>query len=774
MATMQESGVLSNARDAVVARHLSRNHVDILIQGHTQHMTLSARNLHHGRRGFNSNPGRLSNHLYFRISAICSALNVACFEAVNAENPSDESTAAGTGDTGASASPASTTSADASSTTSATSSQESYGTSDANVPPTCGDGILDPGEECDDANTIEEDGCLSTCRGNRCGDGHIWAAREYCDDGNDRNTDRCVTGCRWAYCGDGYIEIGEEICDDGNELDGDDCPADCGASGISDTTADPTTNSEDDNTGPDDTTSLESTDGGTDDDPPTVVSVWPNDANVEPTTSIAITFSEPIASSTITSESFVVRGPHGPVEGSWDYEGIQLTWTPELPLTLTTTFTVHATQSITDESGLPLDAPEQSGSFTVRDGVWHEAELIEVNNSGNAALSRIGIDNEGNAVAIWVQRHNEQAVFDLWANRFTQEAGWLGASRIEDQATSLGQTSAATNIEGHAIATWDPIGTPYEIWVTRFSDSAWTPPQRIATTSATISDHKASVGANGEAFVVWIDNSLEEVFSRRYNPQTSAWEAEASIATPGSFISLLSLGTGKSGHSLVAWLASGAPDNAYALYASHTAPEGDWSVAEPIHADDTQPTVPLIAVNRSGAALLSWSHQTDGAAFIWSNWLTASGTWTGPEVIATHDETNQTPLETAAALNDAGQGVVVWLQYNGSNPEIWARVAGSVDEWGATMRIDTANVAAPEVEIDSSGNVVVVYHKWPSNDVWASRYTARTGTWSSPAPLGTDLSASSAMVALRPDGTGLVAWQQSDGTLTNIWAREFR
>ncbi len=30
--------------------------------------------------------------------------------------------------------------------------------------PTCGDGIIDPGEECDDSNAIDGDGCSSTCR----------------------------------------------------------------------------------------------------------------------------------------------------------------------------------------------------------------------------------------------------------------------------------------------------------------------------------------------------------------------------------------------------------------------------------------------------------------------------------------------------------------------------------------------------------------------------------------------------------------------------------
>jgi cysteine-rich repeat protein len=59
----------------------------------------------------------------------------------------------------------------------------------------CGDGVLDPGEECDDGNNEDGDGCSADCE---------------------------VEG----YCGDGILDPGEE-CDDGNNEDGDGCSATC-------------------------------------------------------------------------------------------------------------------------------------------------------------------------------------------------------------------------------------------------------------------------------------------------------------------------------------------------------------------------------------------------------------------------------------------------------------------------------------------------------------------------------------------------------------------
>src|SRR5687767_7999032 len=45
----------------------------------------------------------------------------------------------------------------------------------------CGDGTRDPGEECDDGNDKNDDGCLTSCRWATCGDGFVRAAVEECD-----------------------------------------------------------------------------------------------------------------------------------------------------------------------------------------------------------------------------------------------------------------------------------------------------------------------------------------------------------------------------------------------------------------------------------------------------------------------------------------------------------------------------------------------------------------------------------------------------------------
>lgn len=114
----------------------------------------------------------------------------------------------------------------------------SHGVADAAVRlyidnPACGDGIVDMGEDCDDGNVTNSDGCPTTCVGAYCGDGFPWYGKEQCDDGNYLNIDACLNNCNLASCGDGYLWLGAEACDDGNQDNSDLCtnacePAICG------------------------------------------------------------------------------------------------------------------------------------------------------------------------------------------------------------------------------------------------------------------------------------------------------------------------------------------------------------------------------------------------------------------------------------------------------------------------------------------------------------------------------------------------------------------
>ena len=90
----------------------------------------------------------------------------------------------------------------------------------------CGDGLVEPGEACDDGNLSDNDSCLTNCVPAVCGDGFINTGEEECEDGNGDNNDGCP-GCEFAVCGDGWVYTGVEECDDGNDTPDDACSELC-------------------------------------------------------------------------------------------------------------------------------------------------------------------------------------------------------------------------------------------------------------------------------------------------------------------------------------------------------------------------------------------------------------------------------------------------------------------------------------------------------------------------------------------------------------------
>ncbi len=120
----------------------------------------------------------------------------------------------------------------------------------------CGDNTQQAGEQCDDGNTDNGDGCSRICQteGNwlcpepgkpctyvgDCGSG-VLTTNKVCDDGNTQSGDGCSSDCKTVEpgficrvpgracttrCGDGEMK-GFETCDDGNTEGGDGCSTNC-------------------------------------------------------------------------------------------------------------------------------------------------------------------------------------------------------------------------------------------------------------------------------------------------------------------------------------------------------------------------------------------------------------------------------------------------------------------------------------------------------------------------------------------------------------------
>ncbi|MBK8262900.1 MAG: DUF4215 domain-containing protein [Nannocystis sp.] len=162
------------------------------------------------------------------------SLDEICDTTFDASSSSSDPTSSSTTDTSTSSSTTAAVTTDPSSSSSDSTDSSSDSSTSAPLP-SCGDGILDPGEECDHAHANADDApCTSSCSLNFCGDGLLLKSGdspEQCDHA-DANADDapCTSSCSLNFCGDGLLlKSGDspEECDDANSLPHDGCSPSC-------------------------------------------------------------------------------------------------------------------------------------------------------------------------------------------------------------------------------------------------------------------------------------------------------------------------------------------------------------------------------------------------------------------------------------------------------------------------------------------------------------------------------------------------------------------
>ncbi len=137
------------------------------------------------------------------------------------------------------------------------------------------------------------------------------------------------------------------------------------------------------------------------------------------------------------------------------------------------------------------------------------------------------------------------------------------------------------------------------------------------------------------------------------------------------------------------------------------------------------------------------------------------------------------------AFDAAGNGAAVWSQFDGLRKNVWAsRYTASTTAWSPPVLIETNNggdADVPQIALDNAGNALVVWEQSDSTrrNIWANRYTAASQSWGTAQLLETDnvSFATAPHLALansnNGNGTGMVVWEQSDGSRKSIWARRY-
>lgn len=255
-------------------------------------------------------------------------------------------------------------------------------------------------------------------------------------------------------------------------------------------------------------------------------------------------------------------------------------------------------------------------------GTWATPDVLGATGSYEP---QVAVAANGNAVMAWlvVQTPSTSA---LWASRRIG-GSWSAPVRVVGGGREMAHLRLRADAAGNAIAVWqERPATRNEVHAARLaaSSGAWSTPVTLNDGTLQAQEPELSVGATGDAIVVWSEASdsgqASGIVANRIVASASTWQGPARVQPAGASAGMSArVALDGSGHAIAAWLqgASGSPTR-LELWAGHfDAAAARWSTPTPLMTDPAAHAVggdsqaPAVAINAAGDAVVAWFQRTD-------------------------------------------------------------------------------------------------------------------------------------------------------------------
>ena len=219
---------------------------------------------------------------------------------------------------------------------------------------------------------------------------------------------------------------------------------------------------------------------------------------------------------------------------------------------------------------------------------------------------------------------------------------------------------------------------------------------------------------------------------------------------------------------------------AYSTFANISNKDTGWGTAQAIETGDAGHVYnPQVAIDDNGNAVAVWE-QFNGTSYnVWANVYDAqNASWGIAEQIESSLTGGSEYFMPQVAMGKSGSAVVTWQKRDGFAISIWANHFDMSTGWTQAEKLETNDLYSaylPQVDVDSTGNAAVVWEQYDTvtaaYSTWATHYNTATG-WSTAAVISNvgNISAYDAQVALSDNGKTVAVWEQFDGARFNVWS----
>ncbi len=216
----------------------------------------------------------------------------------------------------------------------------------------------------------------------------------------------------------------------------------------------------------------------------------------------------------------------------------------------------------------------------------------------------------------------------------------------------------------------------------------------------------------------------------------------------------------------------------YNIWANRDVPGEGWGASTLIETDNAGDALtPRVALDGAGNAVVVWS-QTDGLRFnIRAARFAVGSGWNAPTLIEGSDAGDATSPDLT--VNEAGDAVAVWSQLDGFRLGIWSNTYRAGGGWSTASLLDngsTEDALSPRVALNGADEAVAAWSQ-SNGSHWSvgASYSRALGNWSPISVLGAppNGNASQPCVAIFPNGTAVVAWNETGPSAARLAASTY-
>ena len=385
---------------------------------------------------------------------------------------------------------------------------------------------------------------------------------------------------------------------------------------------------------------------------------------------------------------------------------------------------------------------------------------------------------------------------------------WTNSSDITDNISPDGgigyYPQVAMDDNGNAIIVWQGFdGSYYQVFKSEYRNGSWTNPTDITDTVSIGGQHayapQVAMDNNGNAIIVWyeFDGSNYQIFKSEY--RNGSWTNPSNlldnISPNGQDAYTPHVAMDNIGNAIIVWRQWGG--DTWQIYKSEYR-SGSWthpsSLADDnISIDGYSALDPLVAMDNNGNAIIVW-YQSDGVNNQIFKSEYRSDTWTHPSGLTDNISPNgYDATDPHVAMDDNGNAIIVWSQYDGTNTQIlkseyrsgsWTNPSGSSESINPNGTVtDGQPAGSPQVAMDNNGNAIIVW--WQSDGTYFNVYKSeyRSGSWVNPSGFSDYISPNGhtdyyhiprPQVAMDNNGNAIIVWNQTDGSTWQIFKSEYR